>query len=543
MTTLSNHGGGRPHPAAFEFCEQYRRGLIDRRTLLRTLGWLGVSALSMRAVAGEPAPDPTTENPTPGGVLRFVCAVQQMTDPALSTWTEASNIYRNSIEFLTYVDRDNVTHPYLAAGWTPSDDLKTWEFTLRDGVTWSNGDRFTSEDARFNIERWISPKSKSVNRTTFSAIREVEKIDDLRFRVHLDRPLCSLPEQLYAWTCPMLHRHFDDEGADWPKNPIGTGPFRLAEFEVSRVARVVRRDGYWGRPAYLDEIQYVDLGTEIATHLAALAAGQVDVLYRVTSAELDLVSSLNNVRLLAVKSAQTIAMRMQVDRTPFDDPRVRRAVMLAADNAQMLAVAGRGRGMVGQNYHVSPIQPDYAALPPLARDVAAAKALLAEAGHPNGIDLTLSLGNTQGRWEQDTAQIFQQNCLEAGIRLSLDVMPPSEYWSVWNQVPFGLTFWAHRPLGVMTLDLAYRSGAAWNESHFSDKDFDAALDRAMGVLDPHARATEMAAAERILQDQAVMVQPYFADVMTAVSDKVRGHQADPNEYYRMDGVWLAGAKS
>ncbi|HLY54204.1 MAG TPA: ABC transporter substrate-binding protein [Stellaceae bacterium] len=543
MTSLLNRDGSRPHPAAFEFCEQYRSGLIDRRTLLRTLGWLGVSALSMRAVAGPLAPPPEEEAPVSGGVLRFVCAVQQMTDPALSTWTEASNIYRNALEYLTYVDHENVTHPYLAQSWTPSEDLKTWDFTLRDGVIWSNGDKFTSDDVVFNIGRWISPQSKSANRTTFSAIREIEKIDDLRFRLHLDRPLCSLPEQLYAWICPMLHRRFDEEGGDWPKNPIGTGPFRLAQFEVSRVARMVRRDGYWGRPAYLDEIQYIDLGTEVATHLAALAAGQVDLLYRVTVAELDLVARLDNVRLLKVESAQTMVMRMQVDQKPFDDIRVRRAVALAADNKQMLDIACRGQGLLGENHHVAPIHPDYAPLPPLTRDVAKAKALLAEAGYPDGIDLTLSLGNTQGRWEQDTAQILQQNCLEAGIRISLDVMPPAEYWSVWNQVPFGLTFWAHRPLGVMTLDLAYRSGAAWNETHFKDPEFDAALDRAMGILDPHARATTMAEAERILQDRAVIVQAYWAETMTAASDRVRGHRADPSEYYRMDGVWLVPERS
>jgi len=540
---LVNRDGSKSHPAAFEFTEQYRRGLIDRRTLLRTLGWLGVSAVSMRAVAAPLPPPPNEGTPVSGGTLRFVCAVQQMTDPALSTWTEASNIYRNSLEFLTYVDHDNVLHPYLASGWTPSEDLKTWEFTLQDGVTWSNGDRFTSDDVVFNIQRWISPQSQSANRTAFSAIHDIEKIDDLHFRLHLDRPLCSLPEQLYAWTCPMLHRRFDEEGGDWPKNPVGTGPFRLAQFEVSRVARMVRRDGYWGRPAYLDEIQYVDLGTEVATHLAALAAGQVDVLYRVTSAELDLVARLDNIRLLETKSAQTIVMRMQVDRKPFDDVRVRQAVQLAADNQQMLAVAGRGQGMLGENHHVSPIHPDYAAIPPLARDVAAAKKLLAEAGYPDGIDLTLSLGNTQGRWEQDTAQILQQNCLEAGIRISLDVMPPAEYWAVWTEVPFGLTFWGHRPLGVMQLDLAYRSGAAWNESHFADPEFDAALDRALGILDPHERAAAMADAERILRDRAVIVQPYWAEVMTAVSDRVRGHNADPSEYYRMDGVWLVPEKS
>ncbi len=85
------------------------------------------------------------------------------------------------------------------------------------------------------------------------------------------------------------------------------------------------------------------------------------------------------------------------------------------------------------------MQPDYFGLPPLKRDVAAAKALLAEAGYANGLDIEITLGNTQGRWEQDTAQVLQQNLAEAGIRLKLNVLPASQYWPVWNKVPFGLT--------------------------------------------------------------------------------------------------------
>jgi peptide/nickel transport system substrate-binding protein len=528
------------HPAIPQLWEEMRAGLIDRRSFLRRLAWLGVSAaaagawLGGKALAAEP-----NDPPRSGGSLRFVCSVQQMIDPALVVWIEASNILRNSLEFLTYVDADNVTHPYLAASWTPSADLKTWDFTLQDGVIWSNGDDFTSEDVAFNIRRWIDPASQSSNRSAFSAVRDVEITGPLTLRLHLVRPLCALPEMLAAHSCAILHRRFELEGGNWPKNPVGTGPFSLVEFKVSRLAHFKRRDGYWGRPAFLDELHYVDLGTDIATHIAALSAGQVDVLYRVNITELDLVAKLPHLRLLEERSAQTLVLRMQCDQKPYDDIRVRRAVLLAADNRKMLSLAFRDRGLLGDDYHVASIQPDHADLPPQPRDVAKARALLAEAGYPDGIDLTLSLGNTQGRWEQDTAQVLQQSCREAGIRLTLDLMPAAEYWGLWNKVPFGISFWAHRPQGIMTLDLAYRSGSPWNESHFSDPAFDAALDHAMGILDPTERVPAMRVLETILRDQAVMVQPFFGNKFTAVSDRVRGFRAHPSEYYRMDGVWLA----
>jgi peptide/nickel transport system substrate-binding protein len=553
LDALRNNDGSKLHPAARELTHDALRNVTDRRSVLRVLSWLGVSMVSARGVLGLPAraadvgaagaAAPVAMRggvmPKSGGTLRFVCSIQQMTDPAATTWIEASNLFRNSVEFLTYVDTDNATHPYLAESWHPSEDLKTWDFKLQQGIRWSNGDPFTVADVAFNLNRWIAPSSKSPNRTTFAAITGVESLDDLRFRIHLSRPVCSLPEHLYAATCPILHRRFEEQGANWPRNPIGTGPFQLTDYHVSRIAVFKRRRDYWGQPAYLDEIRYLDLGTEIATHVAALAAGQVDALYRITISELDLVKRFPAMQLLSEPSAQTLVMRMQQDQKPFNDVRIRKAVVLSSDREQMLQLAYRNHGVLGEHHHVAPFHPDYFPLPPIKRDVAGARRLLVEAGYPNGIDITLALGNTQGRYEQDTAQVLQQNCAEAGIRLNLQVVPAAQYWTIWDKVPFGMTYWGHRPLGIMVLELAYRSGSVWNESHFANASFDAALDKALAILDPRQRAVAMGDAERILQQEAVMVQAYFAKKFTVVGAHVRGFRADPRDYYRMDGVWLA----
>jgi peptide/nickel transport system substrate-binding protein len=343
---------------------------------------------------------------------------------------------------------------------------------------------------------------------------------------------------LNAFTCAIVHRSFK-AGDDWAKNPLGTGPFKLVSFAVNKQATFAKRAEYWGKPANLDELRYVDMGTDVSTHLAALQAGQVDVLYRVTVAELDLAKRLPGAQLLTCKSAQTVVMRMACDQKPFTDLRIRKAVVLCADNAQMLKIAYRGMGTLGEDHHVAPSHPEYFPLPKRNRDVAAAKQLLAEAGFPNGIDIDLIVGNTQGRYEQDCAQILQQNCLEAGIRINLKVIPAAQYWPIWDKAAFSLTYWAHRPLGVMSLELAYRGGGAWNESHYSDPAFDAALDKAMGIIDPKQRAVAMEDVERILQDACVIVQPFWGDKFTAVSKKVQGFQVHPSDFYPMDSVWMS----
>lgn len=542
MNSLKTNSGNALHSEVPRICQQFVHGEIDRRSFLRTLSWLGVSMASAGAFVGSQSGSAFAEEvatPVDGGELRFGMAIQEITDPMLTSWTEASNLFRNCLEYLTYVDAENVTHPYLAKSWTPSEDLKVWDFELDENAKWSNGDAFTSADMVFNIERWIAPDSKSSNKTAFSMVEKIEATGDHSVRLTLSRGLVSLPEQLYAYNCPMVHRDFVTQGADWPSNPIGTGPYKMTTYEVGRQAVFEKRPDYWGTPAHLDKIHYIDVGTDVTTQIAALASKQIDIIFRASITDTELLNSLPNIRVLKSEPAHTLVIRMQVDVAPFDDIRVRKAVQLAADNAQMLAVAYRGEGVVGDNYHVSPKHPDHFPLPPMVRDVEKAKALLAEAGYPDGLDIELTLGNTQGRWEQDTAQILQQNLAEAGIRLKLNVLPSAQYWAVWNKVPFGLTYWAHRPLGVMTLVLAYRTGGAWNESNFASPEFDAALDKALAIVDPKERSLAMEEVQQILRDAAVMVQPYWPKEFAACSDRVHNYEFHPSHFFRMDRVWVS----
>jgi peptide/nickel transport system substrate-binding protein len=139
---------------------------------------------------------------------------------------------------------------------------------------------------------------------------------------------------------------------------------------------------------------------------------------------------------------------------------------------------------------------------------------------------------------QAVCEALRDQVSDAGIRLAVEVLPVTKYEEVWNKVPFGASSWGHRPLGTMVLSQAYRSGAAWNESHFSDPEFDRALSQAEATLDVRERRAKMQKVEQILRDAAVMIQPLWRPVFSLAGSRVHGYQAHPARQIHLNKVWL-----
>jgi peptide/nickel transport system substrate-binding protein len=316
----------------------------------------------------------------------------------------------------------------------------------------------------------------------------------------------------------------------------GTGAFTMTALEVGRkaVMKAVKDRG-----AFLDGIEILDFGDNAAANAAALQSKQIDGIYQGNAEQLDLYKAMPHVKVYDVVTADTGVARMRPEK-PFDDPRVRKAIRLATDNGKTLDIAQKGFGAAAEHHHVCPVHADYFKLPPMTRDIEAAKKLLAEAGHPDGIDIEIAC-KADPSWESVAVQAMVEQWKEAGIRCKINVMPSAKYWDIWTTVPFGFTNWAHRPLGFMVLGLAYRTGVPWNEAGYSNARFDETLTKAEGTLDVKARAELIGELEKIMQEDGPIIQPLWRNIFAAYDKKVVGFSMHPTAY--IFGETLAIAKA
>ncbi len=542
------------HPYVPTLVEQVKTGRLDRREFLRTATLLGFSAAASYGCLGleDPFGKPAAAAAT-GGSVRISMRISPLETPATYSWGYDADVCRQVCDYLTRTGVDNVTRPWLLERWEASEDLKTWSLFLRKGIKWSNGEELVADHVIWNLKRWLDEKTGSSILGLMSSYmlktietgekdakgqpkksrvlwsdNAIEKVDDHTIRLNCAVPQLAVPEHLFHYPALILH---PSQNGKFGVGGIGTGAFSMVEYEVGKKVVLKRRDGYWGRRPALDTIEFIDLGDDPSATVAALAARQVDGMYQAYTTQIPVLKKMDHLEMYQITTAQTAVARMQEMHEPWKDPRVRKAMRLALDTEKLLQVSYLGLGSPGEHHHASLVQPDYYKLPFVKQDIAAAKKLLAEAGHPDGFKTEIFCKKDPD-WEAICVQAMAEMWKQIGVDVKINVLPSTQYWDIWNKptVPFAFTSWTHRPLGVMLYGLAYRTGGVWNESFWSKKEFDENLTKAEGILEVDKRREVMKVLEEIMLAEGPICLPLWRAAVTFMDKKIKGFKLHPTTY-------------
>ena len=539
------------HPAIPDAYEKLVQGRISRRDFLRFSTLLGMSAGTayFLAACGAPQPAAPAETASPGinrgGTWTSSMQLQLLDHPARLSWVEGANVVRQFCEYLTLTGVDNITRPYLLDKWEASDDVLTWDLYLKKGIKFNNGDELTADDVMFTFGQWLNEDVGSSMLGLLAYLRgmqDVEKVDDYHVRLHLQFADIAVPEHLFHYPAVVLHHNFE---GDIIKQPVGTGAFTLEEYAEGERAVFKRREDYWQMGADGDPLPYLDQLTYVSTDkdagVAALQSGQVDSLYDPRPTDFQALQGVDSLNIRSVSTSQCLIGRMRVDLEPWDDVRVRNAMKMCQDRAKILQLAYFGEGDLSLDAHVAPVHPAYCEKPIPEYDPEGAKALLQEYANEKGIDLPLkvTLATKNDQQEPEVAQALKEMAAPGGFDIALDITDPAGYWDRWTEVDLGITSWTHRPLATMVLPLAYTKEAIgnWNETRWTDDEFEQVLRQAQGTLDVEARRALMCQIEDIMQTRGPIFNSFWKKVWNITSTKFQNVKAHPTAYDLLYDVW------
>lgn len=512
--------------------------MTTRRTVLAgaaafgaTLGFESAFSSVMAAAA----------TPRQGGVLRVsVDQAAGVLNPLLTRVNPEYLVSELLYSGLTRLRRDMSAEPDLAASWSTSPDLVTWTFKLRPQLVFHDGTPCTAKDVEASFHRMLDPKTGSAARTNIGPIKDVTASDATTVVFTLRGPYADLPVAL-AYTnakiIPAAIANGDMSVLSHSAN--GTGPFKLVSFEPEREIVAERNPHYWdpARP-HVDRVEVLVYPDPTAA-ASALIAGETDLLSEAQPAQFGRLKSAKGVTPLRVPSGQFLNVNMACYAEPFSDMRIRQALALTVDRKAMVDFVAEGYGTPGNDTPISPAYHFYHPLPLKQRNIPAARKLLAEAGHPNGMDLTL-VASVNPSTRAQLAVAMREMAKDAGFRIKVQTMPHATYLAqVWKKGHFYVGFYNMQATADAIFSLLYTSDAAWPETRWDNKNFDKLIEQARVTTDEAKRADLYAQAQVLMNREVPSVIPVFFDLLAAKRTYVENYTQHPRgAVFLLDELWL-----
>lgn len=469
--------------------------------------------------------------------LRWARAGDSLTlDPHAQNEGPTSAMAHQIMETLVMRDHSGALVPSLATEWAPSEDNpNVWVFKLREGVTFHDGAEFDSDDVVFSLNRAMTPDSDY--KELLASVKEVRAPDKYTVEIETDGPNPIMPNNLTnmfmmdkdwaeANNAVKVQDYEGGEDTFAAKNANGTGPYKLVSREPDVKTVLAANENYWGKdefPLQVTEIIYTPI-QNAATRVAALLSGEVDFIQDVPVQDLERVAGTDGLDVRTAPQNRVIFFGMNMGdadlgsdnvdgKNPLSDVRVRQAMSKAINRDAIQQVVMRG-----QSAPAGMISPpfvngwDEGMDASSTTDIEGAKALMAEAGYPDGFSLTLNCPNDRYINDEAICQAAVGMLAQIGITVNLDAKPKAQHFPLINnlETDFYMLGW-----GVPTYDSEYifnflvhskgEKYGSWNGTRYSNPDLDAKIVSLASETDLPARDQQIADIWQVVQDEQLYI--------------------------------------
>ncbi|MBX3180958.1 MAG: peptide ABC transporter substrate-binding protein [Candidatus Hydrogenedentes bacterium] len=488
-------------------------------------------------------------------------------DPQLVTGVAEHRVNAALFEGLT--DLDPATYepiPGAAESWDVSEDQLTYTFRLRQDGKWSNGDPVTANDFHYSFKRILSPglaapyayllhcvkNARAFNAGEIASFDEVgvKVIDDYTLEITLDHPTpyflaLHMHQAWFPVHQPTIEKHgaMDQRGTPWTRagNHVGNGPFRLTDWRPNEIIRVARNDHYWNRDTVrLDGIEFYPIDN-LTTEERSFRSGKIQLTGDVHIDKIPVYQAENPDLIHIDPYFGTYFYRLNTTRKPFDDPRVRHAFSLALNREVLTQNVLKG-GETPAFHFVPPGVPDYTSDAPLAYDPDKARALLAEAGYPNGqglpaMEILYNTSESHKRIAEAIQQMWKKE-LNAEVRLL------NQDWKVYQDTTKKLNYdlaragWIGDVVDPMNFLELWQTNGGNNDTGYANPAYDALIEQAYNEPDRAARLALLKRAENLMLEDLPVIPIYFYTRKYLQAPEVKGYVPNVLGYLRFQEFYL-----
>lgn len=510
-----------------------------KRKLSKIISIIAISTLALTGCGGGSTPEASNG----AGKTELIVAQgadAKSLDPHATNDQPSSRVMKQIYETLVSQNEKMELQPGLAESWTQLDDT-TYEFKLKQGVKFHNGEEFKASDVKFTMLRAL--ESPNVGHIV-GAIdpNKIEVIDDYTIKIGTAEPFAPLLSHLAHTGSSILNeKAVTEAGENYGQQPVGTGPFKFVSWtNGDNIVFEGFEDYHEGAPK-LTKITFRSI-PENTNRTIELETGGVDLIYDVDPNDVTRVEENDNLVLQRIANLSTTYIGFNCKKAPFDNVKVRQAINLALDTDSIIKSVMKGVGAPAKGPLGPMVWASNQNLEPYAYDVEKAKALLAEAGYPDGFETTIWTNENQQR--MDIAEIAQNQLSAIGVKAEVKVMEWGAYLdgTANGEHDMFILGWVSvtgdPDYGLYPLFHSSQFGDAGNRTFYSNPEVDALLDKARNSTDSNEREEAYMKVQQIVRDDAPWAFLNTGEDIAGMAKNLKGFVQSPAGHHKLYPVYF-----